>query len=230
MKFYKLEYSSNIKEVGVQFQSEELIVPGDILNDVIPREGRIEKAFKLPEPILHKKAKRTSLLNVIPVPYHFLVLKNDFIDYLEAFEIQDHQKWNITVHQKNEILTDYSLFYCPKTYERIIIDFSKSVFLITDGVLFPKKRKEEMAFQDFEEYFEKRRELISIKSLYLHPQNLVLDFRNCKEDLIRLHNMPMTGTGYYLSERLKNAIEEKGFTGMIFKEINDVDKRIEIIY
>ena len=159
-----------------------------------------------------------------------MVLKNDFIDYLEAFEIQDHQRWNITVHQKNEKLTDYSLFYCPKTYERIIVDFSKSVFMITDGVLFPKKRKEEMAFQGFEEYIGKRKEVISTKSLYLHPQKLVLDFRNCKEDLMRLHNMPMTGTGYYLSERLKNAIEEKGFTGMAFKEISEMDKRIEVIY
>jgi len=49
-----------------------------------------------------------------------------------------------------------------------------------------------------------------------------------KLDMFRIINTP--ASGYYVSERLKHAIEEKGFTGMAFKEISDVDKRIEVIY
>lgn len=43
----------------------------------------------------------------------------------------------------------------------------------------------------------------------------------------------MTETkSYYVSEKLKNDILEKGFTGMDFKEIEEIDNRnrIEVIY
>lgn len=34
----------------------------------------------------------------------------------------------------------------------------------------------------------------------------------------------------FVSERLKLAIEENGFTGMAFEEIEEVDKRLKVIY
>lgn len=230
MKFYKLGNSPAIDVVGTQFQSTEMKVFGDIQNEEIFRMDRIERNFKLPEPLLQKEAKPTSLMSVVPIPNRFLVIRKDFANFLDEFGIEDYQKWKIMVHHKSKIIDDYNLFYCPKTYENTIIDFSKSVFLITDGVLFPKKHKDEVTFQNFEEYIEKRREVKGAGSLYLHPKNLVLDFSHCTDGMIRLQNMPMAGTGYYVSERLTTAILEKGFTGMTFQEINEIDKRIKGVY
>ena len=78
-KYYILRYNSlNLKETGTQFQSIDGVL-GDIQQDFIPFEGKIDFPFKLPEPFLQKKAKPTTFLNVIMIPAQFLVFKNYFI-------------------------------------------------------------------------------------------------------------------------------------------------------
>ncbi|QMU62998.1 MAG: hypothetical protein GKR88_01075 [Flavobacteriaceae bacterium] len=45
--------------------------------------------------------------------------------------------------------------------------------------------------------------------------------------MFRIINAPPGG--YFVSEKLKNAIEEHDFTGMEFKKISNLDK-VEVIY
>ena len=98
MKYYKLIYNSlNTKETGTQFQSTEGII-GDIQSDFIPFEGKINFAFKLPEPFLEKIAKHTTNLNVIKIPTWFNVFKDYFIDFLNSFKIGEYQTWKLKVH------------------------------------------------------------------------------------------------------------------------------------
>jgi hypothetical protein len=49
-------------------------------------------------------------------------------------------------------------------------------------------------------------------------------------DLFRIINIDSIGIGYYVSERLKNPIEEQKFTGFAFNDIEEIDKRIKVIY
>ncbi|QMU62996.1 MAG: hypothetical protein GKR88_01065 [Flavobacteriaceae bacterium] len=65
MKYYKLTFSSNVKEVGKIPQSEECLM-GDIQQDFIPWEGKIDFDFKLPEPNLEKKQNRLLILMLLP--------------------------------------------------------------------------------------------------------------------------------------------------------------------
>lgn len=68
MKYFILNYNSlNIKETGTQFQSIDGIL-GDIQQDFMPFERKIDFPFKLPEPFLQKKARPTSYLNVMMIP------------------------------------------------------------------------------------------------------------------------------------------------------------------
>ena len=62
--------------------------------------------------------------------------------------------------------------------------------------------------------------------MLLH-KSVTLDLHNTTEDMFRIVNAPPSG--YFVSEKLKNAIEENGFTGMEFKEVSELDK-VEVVY
>lgn len=50
---------------------------------------------------------------------------------------------------------------------------------------------------------------------------------NCK-DFFRLFEKGTDYSGYYVSEQLKNEIEEHGFTGMTFKPLDEINPHVEI--
>ena len=130
MKYYRLNYNSlNIKETGTQFQSIDGIM-GDIQQNFIPFEGEINFPFKLPTPFLQAKAKPTTFLHVMMIPEWFMVFKDYFIDFLKKFNIGEYQTWKLDVHHNNEIINDYSMFYTPNTFQREVLEFQNSVFLI----------------------------------------------------------------------------------------------------
>ena len=227
MKYFYLTHNGlNLKETGTQFQSVTGI-PGDIQQDFIPREGKINFPFNLPEPFLEKKAKPTTYLNVVMIPDWFLVFKMYFIDFLLDYKLGEFQIWNIIVHHHTTI-EDYAMFYLTKTSESEIIDFKRSVFEINDHWIIRKSCGQIIKFPDYDSY---RSELKKhTTSPFLLANQLILDFSKQENDLIRLAHMPMTGTGFYVSENLKNAIQKRQFTGFGFQEIEDVDKRIKAIY
>jgi len=228
MKYFILKHNGlNLKETGTQFQSVDGIL-GDIQQDFIPFEGKIDFPFKLPEPFLQKKAKPTTFLNVIMIPAQFLVFKKHFVNFLENFNAGEFQTWDVIVHQNNEIINDYSMFYIPDNPQTEIIDFKKSKFEINEDWIIRSTVGEIVEFANYEEY---------LSSLFKHTtppyliaNKLLLDFSKQSKDLIRLTNMPMTGNGYYVSEKLKNAIENERFTGFAFQEIEEIDNRIKVIY
>lgn len=228
MKYYILRHNGlNIKETGTQFQSVTGIA-GDIQQDFIPFEGEINFPFKLPEPFLEKKAKLTTLINAMLVPDWFLIFKKHFIEFLSDFNIDNFQNWNLNIHQNNKIINDYHLFYIPKTCQHQLINFDKSLFEINSDWIIRNTTGEIIRFSNYESYLKELKKHNTPP--YLLANNLVLDFSKQKNDIIRLINMPMTGFGYYISEKLKQAIENEGFTGFSFQEIEDMDKRIKVIF
>lgn len=45
---------------------------------------------------------------------------------------------------------------------------------------------------------------------------------NLDVDFFALRNVGKSGTGYFVSERLKDKIEKEGCTGIVFKEPNEI--------
>lgn len=228
MKYYFLNNNNlNNKETGTQFQSLRGNM-GDIQKDILPFEGKISFDFILPEPILEKKAIKTSYLNVIFIPKTFLVLKNDFISFLEDNIKKVFQKWNLHVHQNGEIINEYSLFYLFETKQREVVIFEKSKFYL--GKMTDQNYTGNIIdINNYEEYLKERKKIDDLETdLILKHNEIILDFSKQNNDLIRLINSPCGG--YYISENLKIKIEEKGFTGMLFKEIEEMDNRIKVIY
>ncbi|WP_066225024.1 hypothetical protein [Formosa haliotis] len=227
MKYYLLTFSSNVKEVGKIPQSEECLI-GDIQQDFIPWEGVINFGFKLPEPNLEKKSKQTSYLNVVAIPSFFLVIDDELLNFLRGFKICNYQDWKInTWLNKKEITKKYNLFLLNDTKQSKYIDFKKSEFYSKKlGDWNNSSIQKSVFVKDYDEYIFVKEKLRKDKLMLLH-KNVTLDLSKTKVDLFRIVNAPPGG--YFVSEKLKNAIAENGFTGMEFTEVSELNK-VEVIY
>lgn len=74
-----------------------------------------------------------------------------------------------------------------------------------------------------------KKELLSVGNpdLFLKHDLLTIDNTRISDDFFRLINVPYSG--YYVSERLKEAMEAEGFTGMAFQKMHMIDNKIKII-
>lgn len=226
MKYFKLTFSAKLKEVGKIPQSEWGDF-GDIQQGIIPWEGRIDVDFKLPEPILEKKAKLISLLDVAFIGLPFLVINDNFLAFLKSFNIGNYQDWKIKTWQNKQLITNYNLFLMNDTKQDVYIDFSNSEFYSKKlGDWDNSSIQQAVLVNDYEEYVFKQKELRKDKLLLLHHK-VTLNLSKAHEDMFRITNV--SPNGYFVSEKLKNAIEENGFTGVEFIELSELDK-VEVIY
>lgn len=225
MKYYKLIYDSlNEKVTGTQFQSVTGEF-GDIQDENVSFEGRIENDFKLPVPILEDNAKLTSFVNVMFIPNWFLVLENEFISFLSKFNIDEFQVWNIKLIQSKLTFYNYSLFYIPKTYQSKVINYADSDFYSCD-FFDHNSNIEKEKIKNYEHYLEVR-DRVEMRGKILKYSSLFLNLNELDKDFIRLINAPISGN--FISERLKNEIENSNYSGMKFIEIDEIDNFIKIL-
>lgn len=234
MKYYKLKNSFKTKEIGVFAQAERINKLGDLENIYIDgRKKPINIQWDIPEPIMKNKSKPTTYLHVIPFSDDiFLVLKKYFIDFLKGFNVGDFNHWPLKVHHNDNILTDYQLFHLSyPTKVDNLIKYEQSDFVILPrGGRFENTPTKPVRLESYES-FKNLKEVLneSNENITVSYDKLVVDFSDLDLDLFRFIEAPFTN-GYYISERLKNAIEEQNFTGMAFQEIEEMDKRIKVIY
>lgn len=224
MKYYNLTSSRNRKEIGKKPQSETGN-QGDIQQDFMPWEGKIDFDFKLPEPYLEKRAKQVSFLDVAFIhPYQFLVLDDSLLSFLKKFNLGSYQDWKINTWQNKELIKKYNLFLLNDTKQDQYINFSESEFLIGKlGDWRDRTIRKPVDIKSYTDYVYLKNDLRKTKDKKrLRNNKVVLDLSNTTEDMFRLVNAPLGG--YFVSEKLKNAIEKNGFTGMDFKEVSELDK------
>lgn len=227
MKYYLFFHiGANRKEIGINPQSTEGYF-GDIQKDIIPIEGRIDFDFELPIPKLDKKANPTTMLSVVMIPPWFIIVKKHFIEFLKEFNIGCFQQWPIDVNFEGSKLKDYCLFYLPMTKQAEYIDFNQSQFYIGKYSDY-QYVGDKMVINDYNNYINIKEVLEGEMDKCLKHRRIVIDLRDANEDMFRIINAP--AGGYYVSDRLKKAIEKNGFTGMTFKEVSEADKRIKVIY
>ncbi len=237
MKYYWLTNSLKIKEIGRYPQSILPVSLGNIDDfgdgNPIDLENPIDdRTIELPEPVLHSRAKASTFLGIDTINFTvFLVIKNYFLLFLKEYNIPEYQVWNINVHQSKEIIKEYCLFRLSFSDDEKYIDYVNSEFLIGKlGDWEDPSIREPVKVNNFQNY----KSLIdtlqaSEDDSQIRCDKLVLNLSKIKVDMFRLIKNPIC-MGYFVSETLKKAIEEKHYTGMEFKEIEELDDRIEITY
>lgn len=227
MKYYKFDFSSNEKEVGKIPQSHDIVTIGDIQQDFIPWQGAIDFDFNLPEPILDKKAKQTSFIDVTAVPSFFLVIDDKLLELLKTFNLGNYQVWKIKTWQNNQLIEKYNLFLLSDTKQAEYIDYKKSSFYSKKIGDWDNSSIQKPVFvNNYDEYISEKELLRKDKLMLLHSK-VTLDLSNATRDMFRIINAPLGG--YFISEKLKNAIQEHGSTGMEFTEVSTLDK-VEVVY
>jgi len=187
---------------------------------------KIDKNFTLPKPHIRNSAKLSNLLSVTAIDSSvFKVFDDSILGFLKDFNINHYQTWKLEVEYKGIIIDKYNLFHlCFPTWN--IIDFSKSIFKIKDinSNMLNKK-----TYQNAIEYQTDWKKLIW-KGSVISFDTLYLNFSLMDLDLIRIIGIDSFGIGYYVSEKLKIAVEKEQFTGFAFQEIEEMDRRITAIY
>ncbi|WAC01885.1 hypothetical protein N7U66_18810 [Lacinutrix neustonica] len=118
------------------------------------------------------------------------------------------------------------MFYITNPSSENYIEFSRSEFSIKK-IQDQQNKGEKIGIPDYSSFVNTIDVLPEFTTIACNK--LVVNFKETKTDFFKISRVPYI-SGYFVSERLKNAIEEKGFTGMAFKEIGEIDKRIEVIY
>ena len=231
MKYYKLEHKgAELKEIGSFPQLEKLVNLGDYEKiGLMASRNPIIIKWVPPELGFGHKARQTTLLSSCISSAIFLILKNYFIDFLSDFINGPFQTWPMKVHYKKQVLTEYLLFHISYPLDNQIVNYGNSEFLVGKlGDWRDPSIRKPINVESHENYLNLIEVLKeSSSNSQIRCNKLVLDFKNIDVDMFRLADVPF-GSGYYISERLRDTILDKRFTGMDFLEIEEYEKKIEV--
>jgi hypothetical protein len=227
MRHYYLSVSIDNREVGIYPQSTNCKTFGNIQEFGLGVNRPVENII-LPEIILENKSEFTNFLSNTAISRDvFLIINDDFLSLIKKHcNVNQYQYWKLNILHKEHTITNYNLFHLLYPSTECLINFNSSYFTVIDNKTGEKTKK---SYLNYTKYIEDWNKLMYLgKTLAI--ESLYIDFRKIDSHLIRIANINTICIGYYVSERLKNAIEEQNFTGMAFQEIEEMDKRIKAIY
>ena len=162
----------------------------------------------------------------------FLILNRELFNLVKPSINGEYITWKIKIHYRDSIVNDYFLFHLLTTSQKKYVDYENSEFYI--GKIDDYKWIGESIRIYNHENFLSTKEILRNENLIVKVKKLQMNFKNSSEDFIRINDSPtiVGGSGYYVSEKLKDAIEKSGFTGMAFIDIEEIDNRnrIKVIY
>jgi len=226
MKYYKVDFSQNLNVIGTTTQLRDIDPKCNYHVDApysfkkIKLNEPIKEHIRIPDMLLTPKAKWTDLLSTSMLGYLFRIISNDFHEILNEFNIDDFQTLEIKLTKDKEI-RNYKALYFINRFEHAFVNWKECSFGLVDKGFAPIKNiLEKYTFNTLEDYekkesiiFEERR--FKLKNLVVRfNRNIELDFFKCLYPI----------SGHFCSERLKDKIMEKGFTGFRFEELHDLDK------
>jgi len=150
----------------------------------------------------YKVAKMTDFFVFSPALYGIsFFVSQKVVDILISFKLPLCAFIPVIIYHR-DIKHRYYAFYLPSHYRERVVDFKKSIFF--------KKldfhKRQEIHFRDIDEYLADR--LVYAEKIYFN------ETFDKSLDLFAL----VWGSGYYISESLKIAIESEGLTGIVILE------------
>jgi hypothetical protein len=221
--FYKIKPSFDEKITGVDGdQASTAIYPINIWDPL--HIGRwnfkaVPDYVIIPIPKVKTKAKLTDLMAVYFNGSSFrLTISNRLKEFLDKYQHGNIQFLPLTLNYKKKNVSGYWLTNIISFDNEDAVNYPiSSVFL--EGKGYHEYCK--LNINSYEEHLFKRREnrdtyLEGYHSIYIHE----LVFKeNTAKNLVVINYIRNGGIGYYISEKLKNEIEEAGCTGIEFEPV-----------
>lgn len=206
MKIYKLVVSSdngfqaNIGDIDEEYWEKSLY-------ESYPFE-EIDSIFL----DLEKKCKKTDILNVGDLNIHGLLISNHLVEISKNYNLVDIQIVKIT----NKSLLDYSvMFFNSDLTDKI--DYKKCNFMLVDDFFTEIKIIEENLPNNLDDLKKIAKNNAGLGNR-IFPKNgyhFVENFDVFEYDLFRIGYIDIN---FYISERLKNRLEQENITGVKFYE------------
>lgn len=220
MNFYKLEHTIDENKIGKYPQVSEAKYSCDINDPLFIDRIFFEKANIKPitaKGILAKDATITDLLSTSGMGFTLKLLMSEKLrNILIQHRPTGIEFFNSPVIFKGEELKEFWIMNVFETDEKHI-DFCKSDILLrarrTEGgtKLLKVKITSLKEFKTNIKFHKKNGNYIFLKEVVLKT--------NVNDDFLIIRNVE-GGVGYYMSDRLKKAIEVENITGLEFKQIN----------
>lgn len=218
MNIYKIKNSLNYKVIGVYPQVETGEYPvingnpnfiGNVYMNFMPTEP------DLPRPILKKKAKMTDYISAgIMGLSSRLLVSNKLKLVLEKYKNENVQFFNTSIIYKDVEDFDYWVVH-PYKVDYDFVDYSKSI--ISKENILGSDPKEYVTIDDTEEFIKQRTHHSTDGKIWGFTIEKVA-FKDKLTDFFILDGVS-GGIGYYVSEKLKQEIEEAGCTGIEFEPV-----------
>ena len=232
MKYYRLRHSLEKKELGHYTQTQKITWNSRPYDDgAFGTQGLFNPIHNNPAiPTLefYKSAKTTSLIQMVEIGIdEYLIINESFLEFLKPYCNGSFQTWKIKATKK-EVDYTYYIFYLDE-YKSDFINYDKSTFELFEKNYSTISLNQEIKVTSDVDYLDKCREFIGLYGIpSIQPVKIVLNTSNEEVDFFRCAHNGMAG--YYVSERLKEAILNNGFTGMRFEEIEEIQNRVLIEY
>lgn len=230
MNFFCMKYSATPAKIGRRFPQVETLVdketyPFDSAQSLSRFNpwGILPDNAVIPEYVLYKSAKLTDLISSTWPHSDLKIMSKVLYNLIQDFKLPFCQSFETKVYTKN-IPYIYYIFFIPMiSYE--LIDFENSAF-----ALYPmnakKIRHESLdinTITDYEQCIKKYPFLVKGNPERLKVSLEKLAFvENVPFDLFRILGPTPSGYSYFVSERLKTAMEENKCTGIDFVGLEDI--------
>jgi len=220
MKYYRFYISAESSVIGKYPQIHQCIVPTTV-NDPNYIDNffweKVPEFTLLPQGILDRKAKKTDLISVSFIGFSTrLFVSCKLGKILENFNYWGLQYLPTTLIDNNSTKDEYWIinpYYAA--YE--CLDFDSSLFSHYVSSFQPPEKK--LVFKNASDFIKVQDQLPS--GQFIQIERICLKSDNDK-DFFAIKNVSGDGTGYFVSQRLKDKIQDAGCIGMVFKEPNEI--------
>ena len=216
--FYQLDYSTDELRVGSTFpqsHDDKIFDVNDPRNLSKLEPGKpIDQNIILPIPVIHRKAKLTDLISTVTIGFRLVIsekLKNIFVKYVSSKEIEFIP---FVIVNKNKELSYWLVN--PINFKMDFVNYpSSEIFIVRAG--WHKLERVENIYN--EKIFIEKNKLLRDSEGYLSLKiDKVKFIDTITQDFFSL-NFVDGAIGYYISEKLKNEIEQAGCTGIAFQQL-----------
>jgi hypothetical protein len=215
MNYYRIEESTDLKIIGSypQAQKANHLVPVDSPVHLWKAKkigSKWDNNVSIPEPILLKKAKLTDAISSV-VTGGNLIISNKLKQILSSTNNDCIQFIQVNIFYNEKKIPYWMVNPCCFGFENI--DFINSEIWLTDAGITDVSK---LSLLNINEFNEKCKELKPPMSLQFKKLAFL---RNTQDDFFVIR-YAVSGYGY-VSEKLKNEIEQAGCTGIRFMGINE---------
>ena len=219
MNYYKIKIAAINKVVG-SIASNHMIKGYNYnnYNSVYKLKSRDKLEF-IPDfnsiDILNR-AKPLDIISSVPIAGSGIIISDHLLEIVKQFKLPyELQVFDVNAIHKG-VNFHYNYLYIYDAKEEEIFNFKDNLFLTTKFG-FPKSEYYKINYEEL-----KKRSLENYEQIT--PKKILLNIDKIKSDIFALD---LTKSGYYVSEKLKKAIEEANCEGIEFIPIEELNYKLK---